>query len=302
MRVFVAGATGVLGRSLVPLLVDHGHEVIGLSRSEANDQALRRMGATPARADLFDADALARAAKGAEVVVRAATHISTRPRKEDWALNDRIRREGTRALVEAAKRVGAHRFVQESIAWVARPDDGSPFDEKSPPRPDAVTRSALDAERIAAESGLDAVTLRFGWLYGADTPHVRQFADMLRKRRLPVLGDGRAPLSFLHVSDAGTALATAVEGAPTGLWHVVDDEPTPVGDFLDALADAVGARRPRRIPAWVGRLVAGPYVTKVLTTPMLTSSRPYQDASGWRPKLRSAREGIRADAPRLRQG
>lgn len=197
MKVFLAGATGVLGRGLVAELRNRGHDVVGLSRTDANDLTLQRLGATPHRADLFDAASLANAAQACEVIVRAATHVSTKPRptEPDGDLNDRIRREGTRALLDAARRVGARRYVQESIAWLARPDDGAPFTEKSAPRPDRITASALDAERMAAEAkGLDAVTLRFGFLYGPETAHTRQFAAMLRKRRLPVIRPGTAPL------------------------------------------------------------------------------------------------------------
>lgn len=298
MRAFVAGATGVLGRGLVAELRSRGHEVMGLSRSDANDRVLGQLGVTPRRADLFDAASLARAAEGCDVVVRAATFISTRsrPTKADWATNDRIRREGTRALLDAARQVGARRYVQESVAWVARPDDGRPFDERTPPSPDAITASCLDAERLADEArahGLRTATLRFGWLYGPETPHTRAFAQMLRRRRLPVVTPGTAPLSFLHTRDAARAFADAVEGDATGLYHVVDDRPTPAGGFLDGLARVAGAPRPMRIPAWLSRLAAGGYVTRFLTAPMVTRADAFKAAFGWKPLHPTVKDGLR---------
>ena len=302
MRAFVAGATGALGRTLVRQMVADGHEVVGLARSDRNEATLRGLGARPVRADIFDADSLARAAEGCEAVVRTATFISTRskPTREDWAMNDRIRREGTRNLLDAARRVDARLFLQESVVWVARPDDGTPFDESSPPRPDEVTRSALDAEQMAAASGIPAMTLRLGWLYGPDTAHTRQFADMLRRRRLPVIGSGETPLSFLHVDDAGSAFLAAAKRPKPGPWHVVDDRPTPIARFLDRFAELVGAPRPMRVPAWLARVGAGAYVTRFLTTPMVTRNAPFRQATGWAPRYATVDEGLRQTAEGLR--
>lgn len=296
MRVFVAGATGAIGRVLVPELRARGHEVVGLSRSDSNDLTLSRLGARSVRANLFDADSLARAMEGCDAVVRAATHISTKPKPTDadWQVNDRIRREGTRALLDAARRAGARRYVQESIVWVARPEDCAPFDESSPPRPDRMTASTLDAERLAAQAeGVEAVTLRLGWLYGEDTAHTRQFADLLRKRRLPVISPASTPLSFLHVRDAARAFADAVEGGGRGVFHVTDDRPTPVGDFFDAFARLLGAPRPLRVPPWIARIAAGAYVTRFLTTPMITRADAFRREYGWKPLHPTPEEGLR---------
>lgn len=299
----MAGATGALGRSIVRQTVADGHEVVGLARSAANEATLRALGARPAKADLFDMASLARAAEGCDVVVRAATHISTKPKPtpQDWATNDRIRREGTRNLLEAARKVDARLYLQESIAWLARPQDGAAFDERSPPQPDGITASALDAERIAADSGVPAMTLRLGWLYGADTAHARQFVDLLRRRRLPVIGDGSAPLSFLHVEDAGRAFLAAAKRPKPGLWHVVDARPTPVGEFFDRFAQVGGAPRPMRVPAWLARLGAGAYLTRFLTTPMVTSATPFREAVGWAPRYASVAEGMHEVAEGLRE-
>ena len=301
MRVLVAGATGAIGRPLVRTLLERGHDVVGVARSDDNERLLRKLGATPRRADLFDARALARAAEGAEVVIRAATHIPTRGRgtRAEWATNDRIRRDGTRALLAAAREAGARRFVQESIVWVARPPyggggGGAPFDETSPVHPDEKVASAIDAERIAAEADGDlaTLTLRLGWLYGPDTEHTRQFARMLRGRRLPVIAGGAAPLSFLHVEDAARAFADAAESDARGILHVVDERPTPVAAFFDDLAKRVGAPRPMRVPRWAGVLGAGPFITRLLTTPMVTDAKRMREATVWKPKFATVEQGL----------
>lgn len=293
MRVFVAGATGAIGRPLLLDLRRRGHEAVALSRSAKNDAVIRERGGDPVRGDLFDVDALARAMAGCDAVVRVATHIPADGRAaSSWATNDRIRREGTRALLAAATRAGVRRYVQESIVWVARPEDGSRFDERSPPRPDRITQSALDAERIAEGSPVIAATLRLGWLYGADTALGRQFAQLLRNRRLPVLGDGSARICLLHADDAARAFVDAIESGARGTFHVVDDEPAPVGDFFDEMARRVGAPRPRRVPRWIGALTAGSHVARFLTTPMVTSHEPFTRASGWKPAHATYREGL----------
>ena len=155
MRALVTGATGVLGRRLVRELASRGFEVVGSARGARGARAVREAGGSPVEVDLFDANALARAAEGSEVVVHAATSIPTRAarRPASWALNDRLRRDGTRALTEAAGRVGARRYLQQSIVWVIRPEAGESYDEATPPNPAAVTRSAVDGEEIALEAG-----------------------------------------------------------------------------------------------------------------------------------------------------
>lgn len=203
MRVFVAGATGVLGRRLVGELTERGHDVVGLTRDERGDGVVESAGGEAHRGDLFDRDSLEAGAAEADVVVQAATAI---PMGEDpektWELNDRVRREGAENLTDAVAAVGADRHLQESVVWVARQPDGSAFDEDSPTHPTPTTASAVDAEDI-----------------------VREFGRRLQRRRLPVVGRGGlgrrdARLSFLHVDDAATAYAAAVEGEVTGTFHV----------------------------------------------------------------------------------
>ncbi len=298
MRVFIAGATGVLGRGLIRQFREQGHEVVGLVRRPEGERLIRSLGGDPRRADLFDAAALARAAEGAEVVIHAATSIPlrTRPRPEDWASNDRIRREGTRALTMAAARVGAKLYLQQSITWVARPPDGSAFDEGSPPHPDAVTQSALDGEGIAAKagqrSGLTIGILRCGWFYGPDTAHTRMLAEGLQRRRLPIVGTGEAIWACLHTEDAAGAFVAAAVSGEGGLWHVVDDRPVMARDFLAGFARRLGAPPPRRVPVWLARLVAGRYAVRFLTSSTRTSNARIRRDLGWSPRFPSYEEGL----------
>lgn len=191
MKTFIAGATGVLGRRLVQQLIARGHQVVGLVRRPENEPLLRSVGAEPRPADLFNADSVARAAEGCEVVIHAATAIPTSAKYDpaDWAMNDRIRRDGTRALAQAAGAVGARAFLFQSIIWVARPANQSPFNEDSPVHPDMLYQSSVDGENISREAaaryGFAASILRCGAFYSADAAHVRQFADLLRARKLP---------------------------------------------------------------------------------------------------------------------
>ncbi|MCA1825405.1 MAG: NAD-dependent epimerase/dehydratase family protein [Myxococcales bacterium] len=290
MNVFVAGASGVLGRRLIGLLAGRGHDVRGLARSAGGEERVRRAGGTPVAADLFDGESLARAADGCEVLIHAATSIPQKKRVSlaDFAANDRIRREGTRALLDCARAVGARRVVFQSIVWAARPADGAPFDETSAPGPDPVARSALDGERMIADAGYS--TLRCGWFYGADAG-TRALAESLRRGRVAAIR-GAARLSFLHLDDAAAAFAIAAERAGPGLWHVVDDEPATSADFFRALADRIGAPAPRSVRKWSARLAAGRMSVDFLCTPMVTTAAKFKRDFRWMPRYPSYRQGL----------
>jgi nucleoside-diphosphate-sugar epimerase len=307
MRVFIAGATGVLGRGLIRQFREHGHEVVGLVRSPEGEQTVRSLGGQPRHADLFDADALARAADGTEVVIHAATAIpvKTRPRSVDWASNDRIRREGSRALSQAAARIGARLYLQQSITWVARPPDGSAFDEDSPPHTDAVTQSALDGERIALEAGrqtgMVVGVLRCGLFYGPDSPHTRMIADALRKRLMPIIGDGEAVWSCLHTDDAAGAFVAAAESGRGGLWHVVDDRPTTAREVLTGFARRLGASPPRRMPVGLVQVIAGRHAVEFLTASTRTSNARIRQDLGWSPRYATFEDGLEQVVSRWRE-
>src|SRR2546430_7131056 len=222
MRVFVAGATGVLGRRIVRQLVARGHVAVGLTRSESGDATVRSIGGEPRRADLFDVDALAKAAEGCSVVIHAATAIPTkvRTRPKDWDMNDRIRREGTGALTTAAGRVGAGAYLQQSVGWAVRGPPGTIFDEDAPPVGDPILASALDSERIAREAGTEhrvrTAILRCGGFYSADGWHTRILAESLFRGR-PVLVDGGARgRSLLPAEESASALLPGPQWPETG--------------------------------------------------------------------------------------
>lgn len=301
MRIFIAGATGVLGRRMVAELAGRGHEVVGMARDDEKAALVRRLGGVPARASLFDADALARAAEGAEVVVHAATAIPEAMEARSpkaWEANDRIRREGTRALTEAAARIGARRYLQQSVAWVVRTPPGGPFyDERTSADPSPLLRSAVEGEEIAmaagARHGFEAAVLRGGLFYGADTSHSRMMTRLLLRRRLPVLGRGDFLSAPVHADDVARAFTLAVEApSAAGTWHVVDDEPVTAAALFRHWAAALGAPEPRRLPLWIARLLLGKDVVESMTVSMNTSNAKIRRELGWAPRYPTYREGI----------
>lgn len=299
MRVFIAGATGVLGRRLVRQFAGRGHAAVGLVRGEAGRRLVESLGGEARPGDLFDADSLAAAAVGAQVVIHAATAIPTKPKTlpRDWETNDRIRREGTRALAEAASRVGARLYLQQSVVWVARPEDSSFFDEDSVPNPARLYRSAFDAERIAREAGarhgFGVAVLRCGGFYAADAEHTRSLGRGLVARKIPIIGRGDAVWAALHADDAAGAFVAAAESGKSGLWHVTDDEPAPVGELLAEFARLLGAKPPRHAPAWLARLVAGRDAVEFFTKSTRTTNARLRRDIGWKPQYPSYREGLR---------
>jgi len=299
MRVFIAGATGVLGRRMVRQFTERNHRVVGLARDEKGRQTIERLGAEAVVGDIFDAGSMAAAVGRADAVIHAATAIPTKvsSSRADWALNDRLRREGTRALTEAAARLGAKTYVQQSIVWVARPADDSFFDERTRVgRPDEVYRSAFDGEQIAAEAGrkfgFNVSVLRCGGFYAPDAYHTRAFARGLLKRRLPLIGGGRAVSANLHADDAAGAFVAAAEAGRSGLWHVTDDEPTTIRDMLFEFAGRLGAPAPRSIPLWLARWFVWKGVIDFFTRSTRTSNRLFREEFGWSPRFPSFRAGL----------
>ena len=263
MKVFIAGASGVLGRRLVRQFVARGHSAIGQVRSAKAESAVREAGGEPRHADLFDAESLAKAADGCDTVIHAATAIPTKQKTTpaDWAMNDHIRRKGTRCLTEAAAKIGAKTYVQQSIAWVARPKDESAFDENSPVVPEPAIQSAIDAEAIAREAesaeGFTVSILRGGFFYDSESAHTRMIADALRKRQMPIIGGGEAMWAIIHTDDAASAYVAAAEKPRSGVWHIVDNELVEVRVYLKEFASRLGAPAPRRVPVWLARWLAG---------------------------------------------
>jgi nucleoside-diphosphate-sugar epimerase len=299
MKIFVAGATGALGSRLVPLLVKGGHEVVGMTRSSEKAADLRRLGAEPMVADGLDRNAVLRAVRQArpEVVVHQLTALagmtSFRKFDEGFALTNRLRTQGADHLLAAALDAGTRRFVAQSFAgWPFARAGGPVKTEDAPldPNPPAELRRTLDAIRhlesaVLGAEGLEGVVLRYGGFYGPGTSvGVGGFMlDSIRKRRFPIVGAGTGVWSFVHIDDAAAATVAAVEGGPPGLYHVVDDDPAPVSAWLPALAAAIGAKPPRQVPAWVGRLAAGEHGVVLLTEVRGAANAKARRELGWKP-------------------
>jgi nucleoside-diphosphate-sugar epimerase len=309
MKVFVAGATGALGKRLVPMLVANGHDVVGMTRTDAKRDQLRSVGAQPVVADALDADAVGRAVGEAEpdVIVHELTAIpqaiNMRHFDREFEVTNRLRTEGTDHLLSAGQALGVKRFVIQSNAAmyartggpIKREDD--PFDDDPPPE----MREGLTAIRhleaaVTGASWTEGVVLRYGWFYGPGTsialdPLGSQI-ELLRKRRFPIVGSGTGIWSFVHIDDAATATVTAVEGGPGDIYNIVDDEPAPVSEFLPVLAAAVGAKPPRRVPRWVGRLAAGEWAVTTMTELRGASNARAKGELGWQLRYPSWRRGF----------
>jgi nucleoside-diphosphate-sugar epimerase len=293
MRVFVAGATGVLGRRAVPLLVAAGHDVSALARSEARADLVGALGASPARVDVFDADALCHAVAGHEAVCNLATHIPSMARMARpgaWAENDRIRVEASRNLVDAALAGQARHFVQESVVFLYRDRGDEWIDESSPIDPVANLRSAAVAESNAARmtaTGATGVVLRFASFYGPDSDSTLGMIR-LAKRRIAAGAGPDAYMSSITTDDAAAAVAASLL-APAGVYNVGDDEPVTRRQFFAALAGALGVRPPLVAPAGLAKL--GGTKASVLTRSQRVSNRLFVETTGWKPVCPSVREG-----------
>ena len=299
MKVLVAGATGALGRQLVPKLAARGHEVFGMTRSESKRELIRGLGATPVVADALDPDAVAKAVAESdpEVIVHQLTALSSsidmRHFDRDLELTNRLRTEGTDHLLAAGRAIGVKRFVAQSFAGWPFARSGGPVkseDDPLDPAPPHGMRRALEAIRHleAAVTGAEwttGIVLRYGGFYGPGTsiaPEGEHF-ELIRKRRFPVVGDGGGVWSFIHIEDAADATVAAVEHGSRGIYNVVDDEPAPVAEWLPAIARSVGAKPPRRVPRWLGRLLAGEVATVMMTEVRGASNAKAKRELGWRP-------------------
>jgi nucleoside-diphosphate-sugar epimerase len=306
MRVFVAGATGVIGRRLVPLLRAGGHEVIGMVRSPERESALRALGAEPAIADALDAAAVRGAVQAArpDAVIHQLTSLPRRidPRKleRDFALNDRLRGEGTRNLVEAAQAAGVSRLVAQSIAFAYAPGPpGTIHTEDDPlfldaPEPMARTMGAV-AELERAVLGANGVVLRYGYFYGPGSSIARDgsLGQDVSRRRLPIVGGGRGVWSFIHVDDAAHATVRALATGAGAAYNVVDDDPAPVAEWVPALAQALGAPRPLRVPRLLAYPLAGRYGVMTMTRSQGASNALAKSALDWQPRYATWRDGFK---------
>jgi nucleoside-diphosphate-sugar epimerase len=308
MKVLIAGASGAIGRQLVPRLVANGHEVAGTTRTESKLDLLREMGATPFLVDVLDAEAVARAVATfePEVLVHEATSLSSvdmRRFERSFALTNRLRTEGTDHLLAAGRAVGVRKFVAQSFAGWPFARTGSLVkteDDALDPDPIAPVRTTLAALRHLEDAVLGAtwtegIALRYGALYGPGTSldaDGGEMTEMIRRRFFPIIGDGGGMSSFIHVADAADATVAAVERGTRGVYHITDDEPAPVREWLPVVATALGAPTPRRIPRWLGRLLAGEMIVTMSTETRGASNERAKRALGWTPRHASWRDGI----------
>jgi 2-alkyl-3-oxoalkanoate reductase len=304
MRVLVAGASGAIGRMLVPALLADGHQVTATTRKPENTARLSAAGAAAVVVDGLDALAVGETVAKAEpdVVIHEMTAIppafGLRHFDRTFAATNELRTKGLDHLLAAAAAAGARRVIAQSYAgWPNARTGGLVKTEEDPldPDPPAEQRASLEAirylERAVVEaSGMTGIALRYGNLYGPGTSD--QIAAMIRRRRIPIIGDGAGVWSFLHVEDAATATVAAVRRGSAGLYNIVDDEPAAVADWLPAIAAAVGAKPPWHVPIWLGRVAAGEVGVSMMTQVRGSSNAKAKRELGWAPKWASWRDGF----------
>jgi len=309
MRVVVAGATGAIGKQLVPRLVAAGHEVHGMTRSEAKQAMLAELGAVPVVADALDPEQVAEVVAGAkpDVLVHELTSIGAldmRHFDRDFAVTNRLRTEGTDHLLSAGQAVGVRRFVAQSAIYGFYARTGGAVkteDDPLDPSPPRESRESLAAVRHLEDAVLGAhwtegIVLRYGAFYGPGTsmaPGEEQF-EMVRKRKFPLVGNGGGVWSFIHIADAADATAAAVDHGTRGIYNVVDDDPAPVAEWLPALALELGAKKPMRVPRFVGRMFAGETGAAFMTEIRGASNAKAKRELAWRPAHPTWRQGFAA--------
>jgi 2-alkyl-3-oxoalkanoate reductase len=306
MKVFVSGASGAIGRFLVPQLLEAGHDVVGMTRRQERADALSALGARGVVVDALDREAVRRAVLDAEPEA-VIDELTSLPRDYDlrdkhlYDANDEIRSKGTPALHDAAREAGVRRFVMQSIAFVYEPQGGWVKSEDDPvwlgaPMPFGRSVKVVydNEQRVVCADDLEGVVLRYGFLYGPGTYFASDgsIAAQVRKRRFPVVGKGEGMSSYVHLHDAATATVAALERG-RGIYNIVDDDPAPLRDWLPLYAEAIGAKKPRRVPIWLARLFAGDSVASMATIVRGASNAKAKAQLDWVPVLPSWREGFR---------
>jgi nucleoside-diphosphate-sugar epimerase len=308
MRIFVAGAAGALGKQLIPRLVEDGHEVTGMTRSESKSPMVQELGATPVVADGLNPEQVANAVaeSNPEVIVHELTALSGDPDMRHWdryfELTNRLRTEATDHLLAAGRAVGVKRFVAQSYAGWPYARNGTTAkseEDRLDPDPVPAMRESMDAIRYLEDTVIGAewtegIVLRYGGFYGPGTSlwPEGEIDELLQKRRFPVVGDGKGVWSFVRIDDAAAATVAAIVSGKRGIYNVVDDSPEPVSEWLPGIADALGAKPPRHVPRWLGRLLAGEVVAVMMTEIRGASNEKAKRELGWRPEFPSWREGL----------
>jgi nucleoside-diphosphate-sugar epimerase len=310
MRVFLAGATGAIGRQLVPQLVEAGHEVTAITRSEDKLGMLGDLGAEAVLCDVFDAGRLGTIVAQAEpnAVINQLTDLpqSLNPRKlgEYYAANNRVRQEGTRNLLSAALGAGVRRFLVQGSAYWYAPTGGSVkteeaslyLDAPAPIGPAVETIKEVE-DAVLSANEIEGVVLRYGMFYGPGTWYAKDgdVGRQVRKRRYPMIGKGEGTYSFIHVGDAAAATVAALERARPGVYNVVDDDPATAAEWLTVYAEALGAKRPPRVPAFVARLIVGKALVEWMLGLRGASNEKIKRELGWSPRYQSWRQGFFQD-------
>lgn len=305
MRVLVAGATGVVGSQLAPLLTAAGHDVVGLSRSSGRTGALERAGGTVVVADILDRASVDRAVREAapDAVVHLATAIPAEinPKKlaEDFALTNRLRTEGARNLFGAAKEAGVRRVVAQGLAYGYDPSSGEPAHEdvpfwKNPPKQFVPVLAALvELERATAEAG--GIVLRYGHLYGPDTIYDApngSFVKQVKGGKVPLVAGGSATFSFTHTRDAAAAVVAALDSQAAGAFNIVDDEPAKMGVWLPVLAQILNAPKPKGVPTMMAKMFAGDWGVAFMSKLRGADNTRAKRTLGWQPLYASWRAGF----------
>ena len=304
MRVFLAGGTGAIGRRLVPQLVARGHEVTATTRNPEKAELLFGLGATPMLMDGLDGTAVGEAVAKAqpEAIIHEMTALSGTPdfkHFDRWfAQTNRLRTEGTEHLLAAARASGVRRFVAQSYTGWTNARSGGPIKSESDPfdpHPAKSQRAVLGAIRFLEEAvtsaPLDGIVLRYGSLYGPGASEA--MVEIVRGRKMPIVGSGAGVWSWLHVDDAVAVTVAAVEGSQRGIFNIVDDEPAAVAEWLPFLAEALGAKRPMRVPAWLAKFAIGEAGVQLMTEGRGASNERAKRELGWRPAWSSWRDGFR---------
>jgi nucleoside-diphosphate-sugar epimerase len=307
MKVFVAGATGAIGKQLVPRLVEAGHEVHGMTHSASKEQQVRGLGAQPVVADALDADQVAEAVGRVQpdVIVHQLTSIGPmdlRHFDRAFAMTNRLRTEGTDHLLSAGQAVGVKRFVAQSFFAAYERVGGPVKSEEDPfgPGPAKEMRETVAAIRhvedtVLAATWTEGIVLRYGGFYGPGTslgPDGEQ-TDAVRQRKFPVVGNGGGVWSFIHIADAAEATVAAIDHGERGVYNIVDDEPAPVAEWLPVLARTLGAKEPMHVPRFVGRLLTGEVGAVMMTELRGAYNAKAKRDLGWSPAHPSWREGFR---------
>jgi nucleoside-diphosphate-sugar epimerase len=304
VRVFVAGATGAIGQPLVRQLLAAGHEVTGMTRSEARAEKLRAAGAAAVVADALDGPAVREAM--ADVRPEAVVHqLTDLPQdfsmRYGYGATSELRTRGTDNLLAGARETGARRFVTQSIAFIYATEGGMVKDEEAPVLrdPQGAFAEAVDAtlemeSKVVGAEGMEGLVLRYGFFYGPGTWYARgtKMADAVRKRRFPMVGEGTGVFPFIHVDDAASATVAALERGAPGIYNVVDDEPAPMSDWLPGFAQALGAKPPRRVPLWLAKIFAKGNAEMSVSMRGASNAKAKREL-GWQPKYPSWREGFR---------